>query len=148
MISLRIFFLTPVHRPDELSINIVMMTREWSTKDVNFMTTSCRPEFFCYGVAILPDSNHSLDERCHLVGSIVCPTLRNNVGSTSYYIIYILVQHQFARWPNVILPTVDSVLVQRPQPNKPYACQRNANHPLSICIGPRLKQSSLIPQKI
>ena len=90
MISFNIFFLTPEHRPDEQSINI------YSNDDQGMVYQRCK--FYDHqlqaGVLLLrrgvirplPDSNHSLDKRCHLVGSIVCPTLRNNVGPYLRYI--------------------------------------------------------------
>ena len=77
--------------------------------------------------AACPDRIHSLGRHWHLVGNILGPTLTNDVSSTSFYLS-----------AQCSLPTVGSMLVILPKPNKPCICQHNANHSLSsIALGQR-----------
>lgn len=81
--------------------------------------------------AACPDRIHSLGRHWHLVGNILGPTLTNDVSSTSFYLS-----------AQRSLPTVGSMLVILPKPNKPCLCQHNANHSfLRTLVRHNLRQS-------
>ena len=75
----------------------------------------------------VPESNHLSGQRWH--SSEVLLAQRRQMTLARCHLMLI---------GPTSLPTVGSMLVQRPLPNKPCICQRNANHSLSsIALGQR-----------